>query len=54
MSIKGKVKMIQKTENEKKTTIADVCREFGLINYTLQNIWKNRTRIISAKGTAGE
>jgi hypothetical protein len=27
---------------------ADVCPEFGLVNSTIQTIWKNRTRIISA------
>jgi hypothetical protein len=33
---------------------ADLCREFGLKNSTLQNIWKNRTGIISgSKGMAG-
>ena len=24
----------------------DVCREFGLVNSTIQTIWKNRTEII--------
>jgi hypothetical protein len=27
---------------------ADVCREFGLVSYTIRTIWKNRTKIISA------
>jgi len=27
---------------------ADVCREFGLVNSTMQTIWKNRTKIINA------
>jgi hypothetical protein len=26
---------------------ADVCWEFGLVNYMIQMIWKNRTKIIS-------
>jgi len=27
---------------------ANMCREFSLVNSTVQKIWKNRTRIISA------
>jgi len=27
---------------------ADVCREFGLVNCTIQTTWENRTKIISA------
>jgi len=37
---------MRETENGKKK--ADVCREFGLVNSTMQTIWKNRSKIISA------
>jgi hypothetical protein len=33
---------------------AGVCREFGLVNSTIQAIWKNRTKIISAFEQKGE
>jgi hypothetical protein len=38
------VEVIRGIESGKKKT--DVCREFGLVNSTLQIIWKNRTKII--------
>jgi transposase-like protein len=46
LSVEDKVKVICGTESGK--TKADVCREFGFVNSTLQTIWKNRTKIISA------
>jgi transposase-like protein len=46
LSVEEKVKVLQEIENGKKK--ADVCRAFGLINSTIQMIWKNRTKIISA------
>ena len=45
-SVDGKVKAIREIENGKKK--AGVCREFGLLNSTIQAIWKNSTKIISA------
>jgi hypothetical protein len=45
LSVGEKVKVIRETENGKKK--ADVCREFGLVNFMIQTIWKNRTEIIS-------
>jgi hypothetical protein len=46
LSVEEKVNMIQNAENGK--TKANVCWEFGLINSTIQLIWKNRTKVISA------
>ena len=45
LSIKGKVKVIWKTENWRKK--ADLCREFGLVNSIIQMICENRAIIIS-------
>ena len=44
LSVDGKV--IQQKENGKKKE-ANVCLEFGLVNYTIQTIQKNRPKIIS-------
>jgi hypothetical protein len=30
-----------------------VCRKFGLLNFTVQNIWKNITNVISAFERSG-
>jgi hypothetical protein len=47
------VEVIRGIESRKKK--ADVCREFDLVNSTLQMIWKNRAKIISVlKKTYGE
>jgi len=40
------VKVIRGIESGKRK--ADMCREFCLVNSTLQKIWENRTKIISA------
>jgi transposase-like protein len=39
LSIEEKVKVIREIENGRKK--ADVCHEFGLVNSTVQTIWKN-------------
>jgi transposase-like protein len=44
LSIEGKVKVLQQIENGKKK--ADVCREFGLINSTIQMIWKTEPELL--------
>jgi len=44
LSVEGKVKVIWQTENGRKK--ADMCREFGVVNSTIQTIWKNRTKLI--------
>jgi hypothetical protein len=41
-----KVKLSQEIENCVEN--ADVCQEFGLINSTMNMIWKNRIKIFSA------
>jgi hypothetical protein len=46
VSIEGKVKLIRQIENWKKKH--DMCREFGLVNSTIQTIRKSRTKIIGA------
>lgn len=46
LSIEEKVKVIREIENGRKK--ADVCRKFGLVNSTVQTIWKNKTKIIDA------
>ena len=43
--VEEKFKLIQETENGKKK--ADMCKEFGFINSTIQTMWKNRTTVIS-------
>ena len=45
MSVEGNVQVVQEIDNRKK---ADVCQEFGVVNCTIEMIWKNITRIISA------
>jgi hypothetical protein len=44
MEEKKKKKKKEKKRKEKK---ADLCQGFGLVNSTIQMIWKNRTKIIS-------
>jgi hypothetical protein len=46
LSVEEKVKVITEIESGKKK--ADVCREFGLVNSTVQTIWKNRGKIVSS------
>jgi hypothetical protein len=46
LSLEGKIKVMQQIKNEKKKK-ADWCREFGIVNSTIQTIWKNSTKIIS-------
>jgi hypothetical protein len=41
-----KVTLITEIENAKKKN--GVRSEYGLVNFTIQTIWKNRTKIISA------
>jgi inactivated superfamily I helicase len=43
LSVKENVKVIREIESVKKK--ADVCREFGLVNSTVQTIWKNETEL---------
>ena len=38
--------MLRQIKNGKKK--ADACLEFGLVNSTIQTMWKNITKIISA------
>jgi hypothetical protein len=45
MSTEGKFKVIQEQKKEKRN--ADMCRDFGFVNSTVQEIFKNRTKIIS-------
>jgi hypothetical protein len=42
MSIKEKVTVVQQIEK------GDICQKFHTINSTIQTIWKNRTKMISA------
>ena len=46
LTVEDKVDVIKQTKNDKKK--ADVCREFNLVNSTVQTIWKNRDKIVSA------
>jgi hypothetical protein len=46
LSIEGRVKVMRHLECGKKK--ADLRWEFGLVNSTIQTIYKNRTKIISA------
>jgi len=46
MRVEGKFKVIREKENGGKKK-ADVCREFSLVNSTIQEICKNRTKIIN-------
>jgi transposase-like protein len=41
-----KVKLSKEIENG--VNNADVCQEFGLVNSTMDMIWKNRIKIFSA------
>jgi hypothetical protein len=45
VSLKGNVKVLWQVENGKKE--ADVCYEFGIVNSTIQMVWKKRRKIIS-------
>jgi hypothetical protein len=45
LSVEEKLKMLRVIENGRQKT--DVCREFGLVNSTVQTICKNGTRNIS-------
>jgi len=45
LSPEGKVKVMQQIGNEEKKT--DRCWEFGLVNSTIQIIWKINTKIVS-------
>jgi len=51
LSVEEKVRTIQQIENGQKRT--DLCQEFGLVNSTIQTIWKNWTKIISASEENG-
>jgi hypothetical protein len=42
----GEVKVIRETESGEKKT--DMCQEFSLVNSTIQTIWENRDKIVSA------
>jgi hypothetical protein len=44
--MEGKVKVIREIQKGKNG--ADVCQEFGLVNFTIQNIWKKVTKIFHA------
>lgn len=46
LTLEEKVKVIRKIEKGFKK--ADVCREFGLVNSTVQTIWKNKDKIVAA------
>jgi len=48
LSVDGKVKVMQEIENWGEGGELVCVREFGLVNSTIQAIWKNRTKIISA------
>jgi hypothetical protein len=43
LSVEDKVNVIKQTESGKKN--ADVCREFGLVNSTIQTIWKTGIKL---------
>jgi len=45
LSVEGKVRVMWRTENGKQKP--DVCREFGLVNSTIQMIWQTTAKIIS-------
>jgi len=42
--MKGKGTVIQQVKNGKKKY--DVCQEFGIVNSTIDMVWKNRRKII--------
>ena len=46
LGVEGKVTVIRQIEKGKKE--ADMCREFGVVSFTIQTMWKNRTEIVSA------
>jgi hypothetical protein len=43
LSVREKVKLIQEESGKKKD---DLCREFGLENYTIQTIWKTEPKLL--------
>ena len=51
MSVEGKVKMTLQIQSGKNDS--NVCRKFGVVNSTIQNIWKNTTKIISTNEQIG-
>jgi transposase-like protein len=46
LSVEDKGNVIKQIESGKKK--ADVCQEFGLVNSTIETIWKNKDKIMSA------
>jgi hypothetical protein len=48
LNVEGKFKVIREIENGEGKNKAGVCRELGLVNSTIQAIWRNITKIISA------
>ena len=44
LSVEGKVKAIRQIENWKNKS--DFCRKFGLVNSTVETIWKNRPKLL--------
>jgi hypothetical protein len=46
LSVEDEVNVIKQIESGKKK--ADMCWKFGLVNSTIQTIWKNRDKIVSA------
>ena len=46
LSVAGKDKVTRQIENGEKK--AEACREYGLVNFAIQTIWKSRTKVISA------
>jgi hypothetical protein len=46
LSVEDKFNVIKQIESGKKK--ADVCREFGVVNSTIQTIWKNGDKIVRA------
>jgi hypothetical protein len=45
LGLEGKVSVTRYRKWKKK---GDLCRKFGLVNFMIQNIWKNGTKIINA------
>lgn len=52
LSIQEKVRVIRSYESGRK--IADVCREFGLVNSTVGSILKNKDKILKKFEEDGE
>jgi len=46
LSVEGKDKVTRQVENGEKK--ADACGEYGLVNFAIQTIWRNRTKVTSA------